>query len=150
MARNKNALRKHLIADVETDSPETEPTEFFELAKWILTVSDETEEDTESEGFYDGDGTPETSVNSVAGAYSFEGYYDPEDEAQALIASKKYKPQERKVWHKVINTDGTETVGIATVTGIIAGAGDATAFEEFGCTITYDSLPKTKEATPEA
>ncbi|WP_333813792.1 phage tail tube protein [Muricomes intestini] len=143
MARLKNALRGHFIGVFTAATPTVPPTEWLELAKWISTVGDETEEQTDDTGFYDGDGTPETSVTGVAGAYSFEGFYDAEDPAQAMIAGMKYKiGDDRKVWHKIVSADGEKQwVGPATVSNIIAGAGDATEFEDFSCTITYNQLP---------
>ncbi|MGC4019210.1 MAG: phage tail protein [Muricomes sp.] len=149
--RQKNALRGHFIGEFNPQSPTTQPTTWLELAKWISTVGDETEEKTDDTGFYDGDGTPETSVIGVSGAYSFEGFYDSEDPAQAMIAGMKYKVgDERKVWHKVVSAaKDKQYVGVATVSDIIAGAGDATEFEDFSCTITYNQLPKEGPATGE-
>jgi hypothetical protein len=149
-ARNKNAKRQHFIAEYvpgEETAPTTE-AEWKRLAKYISSIGDDTNEETDDTGFYDGDGTPETTVTSVAGAYTAEGFWDPEDPAQALIESKKYMTGEgRKVWHKVVQTNGKTYTGRATVTGIKAGAGDATSYEEFGCTITFDRLP---EESPKA
>lgn len=149
MARNKNALRGHFV-QAYTPGQEEPGTEWLELAKWISNISDDTEEETETTAFYDGDGTPEMDVISVAGAYTVEGFYDPEDPAQALIASLKYKTgQERKVWHRIVSADRKkEWVGLATVTGIVAGAGEASAYEEFSCTIRFDRIPEEKDLTP--
>lgn len=99
---------------------------------------------------YSGDGTPETTVVSVAGAYTPEGYYDPTDEAQELIAGLKYKTGDgRKVWHKVVASNGAkEWVGRATVTAIVAGAGDASAYETFSCNIRFDQIPTETPVTP--
>lgn len=147
--RMKNALRGHFIAPYITGvaKPPAESA-FKQLAKWITTVSDSTEEQTNSEAFYDGDGTPETSVNSVASGYSFEGYYDSTDEAQQIIEEMRFKTgSDRKVWHKVVSADGKkEWTGIAVVTAIVAGAGEAEEYETFNCTITYSQIPV--EATP--
>lgn len=146
MARLKNALRGHFIAPYTTTAGgnATPPTDgWLELAKWISSVSDDTDEQTDDTGFYDGDGTPETTVTGVSGSYSFEGFYDQEDPAQAYIAGLKWKlGDERKVWHRIVSADGTkEWVGLATVSAIIAGSGDATEYETFSCTITYNQLP---------
>src|SRR5690625_2355898 len=143
LARLKNAERKHFVQDYV---PGEEPTEegWLELAHLISTIGDDTQEETEDEAFYSGDGTPETTVTSVAQAYTPEGYYDPEDEAQELIASLKYKVGDgRKIWHRVVRSDGKkEWVGVATVTAIVAGAGDASAYETFSCNIRYDQIPE--------
>ncbi len=148
MARLKNAIRGHFIAPYVLG--EEAPTEWMELAKWISNVSDDTDEQTDDTGFYDGDGTPETTVTGVSGAYSFEGFYDPEDPAQAHIANMKYKVgDERKVWHKIVSSDGKKMwVGVATVSAPIAGSGDATEFEDFSCTISYNQIPKETVTTP--
>ena len=79
MARRKNALRVHEIAPFDPAQPNQEPAKeaWLKLAKYIETVSDESDEETDDTGFYDGDGTPEETVTSVVGGYSFEGNYDP-------------------------------------------------------------------------
>lgn len=151
--RQKNALRGHFIAPYVKGEEKTEVTKekLLELARWIKDISDDTDEKTEDEAYYDGDGTEETTVVGVKGAYTFEGTYDPEDKAQAHIASLKYKlGDERKVWHLIVSADGkTQWLGGATVTEIIAGSGAAADFEAFGCKITYNSLPKeSKEIIP--
>ena len=150
MARLKNALRGHFVQEY-TPGQEEPGTEWLELAKYISTIGDDTQEETEDTAFYDGDGTPETDVVSVAGAYTPEGSFDPEDPAQALIANMKYKTGDgRKIWHKVVSADGKkEWVGRATVSAIVAGAGDASAYEDFSCNIRFDSLPKETDLSGE-
>lgn len=148
MARSKNALRGHFV---QKYVPGEEPLEdsWLELARYISTIGDDTQEETEDTAYYDGDGTLETEIISVAGAYTPEGTYDPEDPAQALIASLKYKTGDgRKIWHKVVSADGKkEWVGRATVSAIVAGAGDASAYETFSCNIRFDTLPKETDLT---
>lgn len=147
MARMKNALRGHFVAPY-TDSA-TAPAEgsFLELAKWITDVEDATDEQSEDYADFAGDGTLKTEVTGVKGAYNVTGTYDPEDEAQALIVGMKYEVGEgRKVWHKVVHEgEAKEYVGVATVTAIIGGSGNAADFEAFGCTIAFDTIP---EITP--
>lgn len=151
MARIKNAKRGHFVAPFDPLNPTTAPTEekYLELAKYIATVNDETDEETDDEGFYDGDGTPEETVVSVAPGYSFEGYYDAEDPAQKLIAGMKYKiGEERRLWHKVVSSDGkTSWEQVGNVSGIKAGEGDATEFEKFECTIKWIKAPIEKDIT---
>ncbi|HEP3892200.1 TPA: phage tail protein [Streptococcus pyogenes] len=145
MARQKNALRGHFIAPyVKGEKTEVAKDKFLELAKWIKDISDDTDEKTEDEAYYDGDGTEETTVVGVKGAYTFEGTYDPDDEAQKHIADMKYKTGDgRKVWHLIVSADGKKQwLGVATVTEIIAGSGAASDFEAFGCKITYNTLPE--------
>ena len=150
MARLKNAERKHFV-QAYVPGEDQPGDEWFELAHLISTIGDDTQEETEDEAFYDGDGTPETTVTSVAQAYTPEGYYDPEDEAQELIASLKYKVGDgRKIWHRVVRSDGKkEWVGRATVSSIVAGAGDASAYETFSCNIRFDQIPEESETVPE-
>lgn len=142
MSREKNALRKHEIAPYGNE--ETVPTEFMELAKWITDIEDSSEDTTEDYADYAGDGSLTVDVTNVREAYDFTGTYDPEDEGQAYIAGlKRKRGLGRKVWHRVTSSDGTsEVVGVATVTNIIAGSGNAADYEAFGCTITYDQIPK--------
>ena len=143
MSRIKNALRGHFIADYDKSSPDTAPTAFLELAKWITNVTDDTDESSDPYADYAGDGTESTDVTGISEKWTFEGTYDASDAAQALIASKKRKlGDERKVWHKIVQTDETEVVGVATVSEIKAGSGEAAAYEEFHCVLNYDQIPK--------
>lgn len=144
MARYKNALRGHFIAPVTDPKVEPEKSTYLELAKWIEDIADDTDEQTTSAAYYDGDGTEETTVTSVKGTYTFKGTYDKEDPAMKYVAGLKYKlGNERLVWHKVVDADGkNQAVGIATVSDIKAGSGAAAEYEEFSCKISYNSLPK--------
>lgn len=144
MARYKNALRGHFIAPVTDPKVEPEKSTYLELAKWIEDIADDTDEQTTSTAYYDGDGTEETTVTSVKGTYTFKGTYDKEDPAMKYVADLKYKlGNERLVWHKVVDADGkNQAVGIATVSDIKAGSGAAAEYEEFSCKISYNSLPK--------
>lgn len=144
MARYKNALRGHFIAPVTDPKVEPEKSTYLELAKWIEDIADDTDEQTTSAAYYDGDGTEETTVASVKGTYTFKGTYDKEDPAMKYVAGLKYKlGNERLVWHKVVDADGkNQAVGIATVSDIKAGSGAAAEYEEFSCKISYNSLPK--------
>lgn len=148
MARNKNALREHFIQDYVAGA-EPDEKEWLPLAHRISTIGVEPNEETESEAFYSGDGTPEETVISVARAYTPEGQFDPEDPAQELIESKQNEIGDaRKIWHKVVRSDGKkEWVGRATLLNVIAGAGEASAYEDFSCTIRYDEKPKETEVT---
>lgn len=144
MARFKNALRGHFIAPVTDPKVEPEKSTYLELAKWIEDIADDTDEQTTSTAYYDGDGTEETTVTSVKGTYTFKGTYDKEDPAMKHIAGLKYKlGNDRLVWHKIVDADGkNQAVGIATVSDIKAGSGAAAEYEEFSCKISYNSIPK--------
>ncbi|HFI0449113.1 TPA: phage tail protein [Streptococcus suis] len=148
MVRLKNAKRIHEIAPFDPKNPTVEPEEgqWKKLAKYIETIDDESDEDTDDTGYYDGDGNPEETVLSVVGGYSFEGLYDPEDAAQAMIEDMKFKTGDaRRVWFRVTSSDGKKTyTQVANVSEIKAGSGDATAYEEFGCTIKWIKEPVIK------
>lgn len=151
MARQKNALREHWIADIdETDaSKKPEQGDMLELAKWITEITDDTDETSEEYGDYAGDGTPKTEVVSIAEKWTATGTYDAQDPAQALVASKKRKlGDDRKVWHLIKQTDGKQFIGLATLSEIKAGTGEATGFEEFSCVINYDQIPEEVDTTP--
>lgn len=145
MARKLNALRQHLVADIDENNPTQVPSDdkFFPLEKYIKNIEDESDEETEDEAFYDGDGTPEETVNSVVIGYVAEGYFDPEDKAQALIVSKKHKTGEgRRIWHRVIQSDGKlQHTQIANLTGIKNGGGEASEYEQFEATLKWIKLP---------
>jgi hypothetical protein len=151
MVKNKNALRKHYVQEY-TPGQDEPGNEWLELAEGITAINDDTEETTEETAYYNGDGTPEQEVVSVAGAYSVEGHYYAEDPAQALIAGKKYKiGNGRKLWHRIVSSDGKkEWIGRATVTAIVAGSGEASAYETFSCNIRFDHIPEENDLTSEA
>ena len=150
MTRLKNALRVHEIGVFDPATPTTEPTEWSKSAKYIETVNDESDEDTDDTGYYDGDGTPEETVLSVVGGFSFEGLYDAEDKAQALIASMKYKiGDDRRLWFRVTSANKKKSwTEVANVSEIKAGDGDATEYEAFGCTIKWIRQPKEAAVNP--
>ncbi|MGY3717067.1 phage tail tube protein [Sutcliffiella cohnii] len=149
MPKLKNAMRGHFV-QAYTPGQAEPGIEWLELAKGIVSIGDDTQEETEETAYYDGDGTPENEIISVAGAYTPEGHYYSDDPAQALIAGMKYKVGEgRKIWHKVVSSDGTkEWVGRATVSSIVAGAGEASAYETFSCNIRFDQIPKETDVVP--
>ncbi|WP_225743371.1 phage tail tube protein [Marinilactibacillus sp. Marseille-P9653] len=150
MARNKNALRQHLIADVDLENMKEVPTDgdFLALEKWITDIEDGSDETVDAYADYAGDGTEKDEVTMFKEAYDVTGTYDPKDPAQALVASKKRLLGDgRKVWHRIISADGTASVtGLATLSGIVAGSGNAAEFEAFGCRIAFDEIAK--EDTP--
>lgn len=147
MGKQKNAKRKHYIALWSaTDVQEPTDDSYKWLADGITTVEAENDEETDDVAYYSGDGNPKTVVSSVKAGYSFEGDYIKEDEAQALIASMRFKTGEgRQVWFKVIESDGlTQFSGVATVSDIKIAGGEASEYETFECTITWDSTPLEK------
>lgn len=141
MVRYKNAITGYFVGEWDA-ATSTADTTTLELAQWITTVTDDSNENTEENGFYDGDGTPETDVISVQKIYSFEGFYDASNPAMKLIAEKELLSGEgRKVAFKQIRTDGSVLFGRATVTAIIVTGGEATEFATFSCSIGWDTTP---------
>lgn len=147
MARNKNALRKHEIAPFGEG---VEPvTGYLELATYISSITDDTDEEIDDAAYYDGDGTPGNEVVSLSEVWTVEGTYDALDPAQKFIAEMKRKVgASRKIWHKITYVDGTVVEGPANVTGIVAGGGEATEYEAFGCVLNYTRIPTVKPAVP--
>ena len=144
--RKKNAIREHWVAPYNKGEKPVDDEAYVELAKWIEDIEDSTDENVEEYGDYSGDGNPKSEVISVSEKWTFTGTYDSEDEAQKLIAGMKRKTgDDRKLWHKIVQTDGQTVVGVATASEIIAGSGNALEFETFSCVLNYDNLP---EVTP--
>ncbi|CRT89877.1 major tail shaft protein [Streptococcus equi subsp. equi] len=51
--------------------------------------------------------------------------------------------EQRKVWFKVVDADGkTQYVAPATVSEIKIGGGEASEYEAFECTISWNAVPK--------
>ncbi|MCK0473780.1 phage tail tube protein [Halalkalibacter sp. APA_J-10(15)] len=145
MTRQKNALTGYFVASMPSNGEEPE---YMQLAKWISSVTDDTDETSEATGYYDGDGNPTTDVTARLEQYSFEGMYDKGDPAMAFINSIKREVGEgRKIMFKKVDSDGTEIEGPATVTVPITSGGEATEFATFSCTIGFDRKP-TITATP--
>ncbi len=146
MPKMKNAKRKHYVAPWSAENPTTEPlTDAWKwLADGVTTADVENDEETDDIAYYNGDGTPETTVVSVKYGYTFEGDYIKEDAAQKIIADMRFLTgDQRKVWLKVVDPDGkTQYSGVATVSEIKIGGGEASEFEAFECTISWNSVPK--------
>ncbi|VTS32655.1 tail shaft protein [Streptococcus porcinus] len=146
MPKQKNALRKHYIApwtpETATQEPEKEAWKW--LADGVTTADVESDEETDDVTYYNGDGTKKTVVTGVKHGYSFEGDYIKEDAAQKIIADMRFKVGDaRTVWFKIVESDGkTQYSGVATVSDIKIGGGEASEFEKFEATVTWDSAPK--------
>lgn len=151
MAVQKNAKRQHFVADwngYDEEGQPIKPTEvdYLLLARHVITQADDSQDNTIEEGDYAGDGTPEVEVESYVERWNSSGYYNAENEAQAMIASKKRAIGEgKKGWHKIIYPNGLIVEGPVTFTAIRSGSGDATAREEFAVTINHNTVP---EETP--
>ena len=146
MPKMKNAKRKHYIAPWSSATPTTEPSSdaWKWLADGVTTAEVENDEETDDIAYYNGDGTKKTVVTSVKKGYSFEGDYIKEDEAQAIIAAMEFKTgDDRNVWFKVVESDNkTQYVGVATASGIKIGGGEASEYEGFEVTISWNTAPK--------
>lgn len=144
MARKKNALTEYYVGELGDGGLEVD---YLRLAKWISTVEDDSDEEIEEEGYYDGDGTPEEDVVYVKKKYAFEGMYDEADPAMQFIAEKELETGEgRKIMFKQVRTDGRTLEGPATLTEVKVTGGEATEYAAFECSISWDKKP---EITPE-
>lgn len=149
MARKKNALRQHFVANYDPTKPDTKPLAdaYLRLGKYVTAVEDDGDVNAEDYADYAGDGTLGSDITGVTEKWNFSGYWDPEQESQKLIKSKKRAlGDDRKVWHKIVETDGTTIEGVGTLSEkIVAGSGEASDYEEFSCSITYDKTPEVTE-----
>ncbi|MGR3742114.1 phage tail tube protein [Companilactobacillus sp. DQM5] len=147
--RQKNAKRKHFIAPWTSDEKKPEEADYLPLAHWITTLEDDSDEDTDDYGDYAGDGNKKSTLNGRTEKWNFEGTYDSADPAHKLIASMRRKTtdEERMVWHKIIETDGTIVEGPAMVMEPKAGSGDATDYEDLEGHIDYTQTPTETPAT---
>ena len=147
MARKKNALTEYYVADRPGDAL-TEP-DFMRLAKWIATVSDDSDEEVDDTAYYDGDGTPEDDVISVKKTYTFEGTYDDEDPAMKFIAAKEFETGDaRKIMFRQVRTNGDVLEGPATLKDVKVTGGEASEYPAFSCAISWDRRPEVTPATP--
>src|SRR5690606_34561687 len=145
MARKKNALTEYHVGAIPAD--ELSGPEYKRLAKWVSTVTDDSEEEVEDQAFYDGDGTPEDDVISVKKTYTFEGMYDEEDPAMKFIAGLEFETGEaRKIMFKQVRTNGDVLEGKATLKEIKVTGGEASEYATFECAITWDRTPEITKA----
>lgn len=139
MVRFKNAITGYFIAPIPTGN--AEPT-YVELADYITTVTDDSDETVEAIGYYSGDGTAEDEVITVKKSYGFEGYFDAADAAMSLVAGLELKiGEDRKLLFKQVRTDGSSLTGEATVSNIKVTGGEATEYAPFNCTISWNRTP---------
>lgn len=143
MARIKNALTKYEIQPI-TEKADSE--EWLELAKYITTVEDSSEDTVEEAGYYDGDGTPEENITNRKTKYTFTGTYDDEDKAMKYIRSIENETgDKRKVNLRVTDPSGQVATGKATISNIVTRGGEAVDYPNFSCVISRDVKP---EVTP--
>ena len=146
MVKNKNAKRKHFVGPYDKENPTVAPLAdaFMWLAKGITESAPNNDEETDDSAYFDGDGTPTTNVISKKRGRTFEGEREIGDKAQDFIADLEDKlGEDLYVWYKEITPDGkTQYEGVATVSGIEIGDGEASEYESFKCDITWNSIPK--------
>ncbi|MCL2559273.1 MAG: phage tail protein [Turicibacter sp.] len=144
--RNKNAKRQHFVAPFTGAEAAPAMAEFLPLAKFITDITDGSDDQTDEFADYAGDGTVQTEITGIQESWDISGTFDVTDPAQALIAGMKRKVgNERKVWHMIIDSNGTEeVVGVATALSIVAGSGSAEDHEEFACTLQFDQRPEVR------
>lgn len=146
MTRTKNAITEHWIAPMPAD--ETEP-EWLRLSKWISSVGDDPEEESEDTAWYDGDGTPETDIISIKKSHPVEGLYSDSDPAHKLIRSLEFEVGEgRKIMYKQVRANGDELIAPATIADIVTTGGEASDYAPLTCTITWNRKPEITPATP--
>lgn len=149
-ATQGNFKREHYLAGYnDNDTPPTE-SEFHRLGNRIATITDDSSEETDSSVFYDSiDGEAEEILLGRTEIWTFEGQYDAADPAHQIIAKARRADDEgRKVWHKIIETDGTTVVGVAKLFEPKAGGGDASAKEVISGRIAYIKKPTITPSTP--
>lgn len=140
--REKNAVAVEYYIQPITEENKEAPVEeeYLELAELINNVGDNSNETSEDSADYAGDGTEETDVISHKVGRSFTGQFNPENPAQALIRSMVGSSgASRKVWMKIVlPQENKKYENKATVTEPVAQVGDANAWGEFSCNISYD------------
>jgi hypothetical protein len=146
--RKKNAKRKHFVAPYTDGDTQPAEADWLALAKNVETIEDDSDEDTDDFGDYAGDGTAQTILNGRKEVWNFSGYWDPDDKAQALIASLRRETDDDKrlIWHKIIETSGDTVIGIAKAMEVKAGGGDATDYEDFEGHLDFIAKPDVTSA----
>ena len=155
MAKNKNAKREHYLAPISAGAdkktpPEADSEEWLRLGLDIQTIEDKSDEKTDTAGDYLGDGTEVDILTGRSEIWGVTGSRNNTDEAQNLVASMKrtQTDDERLLFHKIVETNGDVVIGLAKAMSITAGSGDATAYEDFACDLTFVSQPTVTPAKP--
>lgn len=144
----KNVTTKHFIAEIAKG--EEEP-DYLPLARGILEVGSENDEDTEEFAYYDGDGTPETEVLSIKKNHPFEGHYLDDEPSHQLIDEKEFATgDDRKIMYKQVRSDGKELSGEATLQDVNVSGGPAEEYRPISGTISWNRTPKVTKADDES
>ena len=152
MPKNKNALRKHYIGPYKEAPPDTPPTaeDYLWLAKGLKSSSPENNEETDDSAYFDGDGTKEEMVISKTRGRTFEGHRDYSDKAQNFVADKEDEVgDDLVVWYKEVSSDGkTQKEGLARLSEIEIGDGEASELETIKFKVTWTRKPKKSAVVP--
>lgn len=153
----KNALNLYYFAPLDdtfdaSNGYATFPEEnFMRIGRYITNVSNDTDENVEEVAYLDGDGTEESEVISVKMGYTYEGEYLNDDAFMKHCRDvETLNGVDRKGVFKVVlmEDDGTghkpslTYIGPSTLSSIKTTGGDASAYEEFGVSITFDRKPE--------
>ncbi|NMH14654.1 hypothetical protein GV253_06360 [Streptococcus pneumoniae] len=153
MAKNKNAQRKHYIGPYSAEHPETVPGKeaYMWIAKGIKLSSPENNEEDDDAAYFDGDGTKENIIVSKARGRTFEGHRDYSDKAQNFVADKEDEVgDDLIVWYKEVSSDSkTQKEGLARLSEIEIGDGEASELEKIKFKIVWTRKPKKSNVLPE-
>lgn len=145
MGKHKNVETKHFLADIPTGD-ETEP-DYMPLARGVLSVGSEGDENVEEFAYYDGDGTPESDVISVKKNHPVEGHFYDDEPSHKFIRNKEFATgDERKCMYKQVRSTGETLIGVATLLDINTTGGPAEEYAPLACTISWDKKPEIKES----
>lgn len=153
MPKIKNALRKHYLAPWDPEKADVLPTaeQYLWIAKGIKESAPENEEEDDDVAYFDGDGTKETFIISKSRGRSFEGHRDYSDAAQNFVVSKEDEVgDDLVVWYKEITADGkTQKEGLARLSEIEVGDGEASELETIKFKIAWTRKPKASQVVTE-
>lgn len=140
MMKVKNVTTKHFIAEIPKGDEEPD---YKRLAKGILEIGSENDEETEEFAYYDGDGTPETEILSVKKNHPFEGHFVASDPAQQIIKKREFASgDENKIMYKQERFEGEVLEGLATLHDVKVSGGPAEEYRPISGIISWDEKPK--------
>lgn len=153
MPKNTNAQRKHYIGPYRAEHPETVPGKeaYMWIAKGIKSSSPENNEEDDDAAYFDSDGTKEKIIVSKTRGRTFEGHRDYSDKAQNFVADKEDEVgDDLIVWYKEVSSDGkTQKEGLARLSEIEIGDGEASELEKIKFKIVWTRKPKKSNVLPE-
>ena len=101
--------------------------------------------------YFDSDGTKEKIIVSKTRGRTFEGHRDYSDKAQNFVADKEDEVgDDLIVWYKEVSSDGkTQKEGLARLSEIEIGDGEASELEKIKFKIVWTRKPKKSNVLPE-